>query len=230
MQRCEMCGKKIRDYKMFSPKGMLDMIFVCKECHEQGRAAEWGEVSAVNYFTKQIDTSKATEKGKKCINQCLSNAKETIENKMETNKIQREEKEEENEQLEKFIVTSTDTIVGHDELLYFSPVCNQGVVPNGPNMDLMGCVYKLIDELKRACNNSYIHGIVGLKINTMLDYQGNIAVFIYGTPVIFLDTLEKIKDEDEEWDEEYEDDSDEEEDDFEEEDDSDDDAEDADED
>ena len=202
---CEICGKKLKgdEYKMFSPKGALDMIYVCETCYYYGRESENGSVKAVEYFTKDIEVTKASEKGRKCINQCLNNAKIEIEKKLNPEKYLEEDKpseymkylrpknEDEEIAMNKVFVTPVDTLMGYDSIDY----CPLMVVSFGITRESGGIpAERIVNETEKMKLHAYkqygADAIIGLRVNQSIDAVGTILITIYATPVIINDLHE----------------------------------------
>lgn len=198
-KRCEICGNKISDYKLFLPKGCkCDMISVCNLCYNNGRSAEAGVVEAVDYFTKQIDLGKASANGILCVDQCLSNAKVEIQKKLtQENTIANDKpaesrtnpepiitKADEDLAMNRMIVTPLDTLVGFNDIEYCPlTVVSFGITRDSNKLPATEIVNETEKMKLRAYRKYKADAIIGLRINEAIDALGNILITMYATPV-----------------------------------------------
>lgn len=188
MGACEICGKN-DNTKIFSPQGQYFPCSLCNTCYVKAGEAEQGIVNAVNYFTQNTDLSNATENGKKCVEKCLEHAKEAIESKL--NSIQTEEKETENEldEIEELaicgmLVTSTDTLIGHSNITYHGIIEGSDVFYAKGRRSPVEVTNDIIDKLKPYAYQEFgANSIIGLKVTNLMDNEGNILVYVYGTAI-----------------------------------------------
>lgn len=180
MAKCGVCGK-------FGGGRMISGITFCGTCFDNLQKVRSHDADAIQYYLDVNNYNEATDEAKKyMMNQAAINAEEVKE-------IAEEQKN--NEEIDRVILTTTNSIEGYKIDKYLGIVCGEVVVPNGLIGAIASGTFFTISALDKARTEAFqiikqkaysmgANAIVAVDID-INDLNGNgVMVSVNGTAVL----------------------------------------------